>query len=387
MTRASLHASTTPAPLLLCLALVSLQNLPLRLLAEPILFDGFEDSGTRGWSATVPPTCTDGAQTGDETGVDCGGSLCADCSLVCPPRDFGQIGGPCDSSDDCGTADSACYVGLMGDTVFAPEGYCMVDDYSLSEGVCTTGADCEAGTICVEWLDLPGYRSCMPACTCTGDGCPEHQACRNSFHGFRLDSAVCTPGRAGALDGEACEGFFDCDEYSSCLDDAEYPGGECERSDCIVGDDTTCNGGHCVVSDPGFGAATTCVDLCTDDGDCRSGEGYVCYDPDGAGTAPDFCRHPHVGDPCVSATDCGGGSWSCKTGSGFVDGLCTLTACPTPGSPAGCTDGSVCYDDLLGPENYCVDRCTGGGQGSCRTGYLCTDTAPGGGVALGCVPD
>ena len=33
--------------------------------------------------ATPNPTCTDGIQNGDETGVDCGGSSCAPCQTGC----------------------------------------------------------------------------------------------------------------------------------------------------------------------------------------------------------------------------------------------------------------------------------------------------------------
>jgi hypothetical protein len=47
---------------------------------DPILVDGFEDGGTRGWTTTVPPSCTDGNTSGNETDVDCGGPDCPDCT-------------------------------------------------------------------------------------------------------------------------------------------------------------------------------------------------------------------------------------------------------------------------------------------------------------------
>src|SRR5678809_619573 len=96
-------------------------------------------------------------------------------AMVCPARAFGEIGGPCDSNDDCGTADSACYFGALGSVSFAPEGYCMVDDFAINGGlgVCVTDGDCGTDEICVEWVDFAGYKSCMPACSCLGNTCPD----------------------------------------------------------------------------------------------------------------------------------------------------------------------------------------------------------------------
>jgi len=309
-------------------------------------------------------------------------------AMICPARDFGEIGGPCDSDDDCGARpDSRCYFGSLGNVLFAPEGYCMDDNFTLALGTCATDGDCATGTVCTEWLDFAGYKSCMPSCSCEDNTCPENQACLDSWtaDNSRLDRAVCVPGNSSSVDGAACVGFYACNEASSCFNDIEFPGGECEQYGCTVGTDSTCNGGHCIVDpDPPVTATTTCVDTCSGNGDCRTAEGYVCFDPDGAGTAPNYCRHPHVGDACATAAGCGGGLWECKTGA-FTGGYCTMTGCPTPGSSEGCTDGSICYDDPIDATNYCVDRCTGAAQGTCRTGYLCSDTDPSGTTALGCV--
>lgn len=362
-------------------AFLALAACPWQVVAQPILFDGFEDQGTRGWRVTFPATCSDGRQNGDETGVDCGGTACVSCAVSCPERPFGAIGGPCTVDVDCVEAGSICFRGDLGGVVFPPEGYCMAVDPVFTDPLCATDEDCPAGTLCSRWIDFDGYRHCMPVCSCPGEACPDHQACRNSFNGSRLDNAVCTPGTAGVPDGAACAGMYECDEFSVCRGDIEHPGGECRRDNCLVGDATTCNGGHCIeyVDPPTSG--TTCVDGCAVDGDCREAEGYRCFDPGGG--AQRYCRHPRVGDPCGSAANCGAGVWTCKVGAAFPGGYCTVVGCPTHGSSQGCSTGSVCYDSGLPESNYCVDGCTGSGQGTCRAGYLCTSIGASG--LRGCV--
>ncbi len=44
---------------------------------------GIDCGGSTCAPCTTPPTCNDGIQNGDETGVDCGGSSCAPCSSGC----------------------------------------------------------------------------------------------------------------------------------------------------------------------------------------------------------------------------------------------------------------------------------------------------------------
>merc|ERR1712117_159039 len=55
-----------------------------------------------GGSCSACPTCSDGTQNGDETGVDCGGS----CS-VCPTCSDGLRNGD-ETGVDCGGSCSAC---------------------------------------------------------------------------------------------------------------------------------------------------------------------------------------------------------------------------------------------------------------------------------------
>lgn len=293
----------------------------------------------------------------------------------------GALGGACENDDQCDSATSAagyCFAGPKLPSIFPPEGYCVLDNGGT---VCDSDDDCGEGGLC---LDSAGYRFCAPAC-CEGGACPTHQACWTSFNGFAHDRPACVPGDDTASDGDACDGFYECNEFSQCIVDFEHPGGGCERYGCTVGDDTTCHGGVCVsFTDTPF-TGTLCVDACDVDTDCRNVEGYVCFDPDPVSTTDQkYCRHPHVGDPCLVAADCGTGTWECRTGT-FVGGYCTQAGCPTPGTNEGCTQGSACHD--LGSENICVDRCPVVGQTTgCRLGYTCADIDPGAGTVGGCLP-
>jgi len=277
-----------------------------------------------------------------------------------------ELGGGCDDNADCdsalGAGDGYCYVGTMGPSTFPTEGYCTVDDGSGT--ICAVDADCGPAGVCA---DSGGYRLCLPACD-AGGGCPANLACFDSFNGWPLDRAACVPGDATAQDGAACAGFFDCNEASECDLSAEDPGGMCATYGCTVGNDSTCHGGTCIAYSDMPNIGTLCVDACTTNADCRGADGYVCHDPDGAGSAAAYCRHPKVGDACATGADCGGGAWTCK--DSFPGGYCTL-ACPTPGSSDGCSIGSVCA--TVEGSNVCVDRCQNlDTVDTCRSGYTCT---------------
>ncbi len=308
-------------------------------------------------------------------------------AFFCAPQADGLVGGGCAADGDCDQdgSDGVCLVGASGPVRYAPEGFCTIDDLNTGT-VCAIDADCGAGGLCV---DSDGYKFCLPACGCPGNTCPANQACHDSFVGFPLDKMACVPGNAAAVDGDACDGEYECVPDTFCRNNPlEFPGGQCYTPACTVGNNSTCNGGVCVmINDHPFNASI-CVDDCTSNADCRTSEGYVCFDPDGAGgSATNYCRHPQVGDTCAVDTDCGVASvWDCKTGGAFPGGYCTATACPTPGSAQGCSPNSTCFDDGAA-ENYCVDRCAGiGTQSTCRTGYTCADTDPGAGTFGGCVP-
>jgi hypothetical protein len=298
------------------------------------------------------------------------------CVATEPPAPTPELGSACDehtdSDSELGAGNGFCYRGALGGSMIFPDhGYCTVDDGTGA--VCATDEDCPDGGHCAS---IEGYRLCLPACG-EGGACPEGQACFDRFGGLLLDKPVCLPGSDQAADGDACNGIEDCNASSQCFLDPEHPGGYCSAFSCTVGTDEGCHGGRCIAYDEGVVGGTVCVAPCVLDGDCRSAEGYVCHDPDGAGPSAGYCRSPHIGDACAEPEDCGA-DWTCRTGAGWPDGYCTVTSCATPGSSEGCGPGAVCAG--VGGANQCVDRCpTIGAPDTCRGGYTCQDV----GVASG----
>jgi len=297
---------------------------------------------------------------------------------VCPVRGAGEVGGTCTTDAECdssqGAFDGICLNGLIPGVSWPGQGYC-INKYAA----CVNDSDCGAGNVCV---DLEGDRACMQGCAAAPCACPNGMICTDNLSGSSLGKNACVPGNAAAIDGDACQTFGDCDEGSICRDDGfEFPGGQCMQLGCTIGNDATCTAGgdgHCI--DPGFvTAGTGCADACVDDNDCRTNDGYVCFDSGGADGK--YCRHPATGDPCAADTDCGNPTiWACLTGNSFPGGYCTIEAACTPTS--GCSPGSsLCYDPPGPTAPYCVDRCTGAGQGTCRNGYTCTTM----GTAAGCL--
>lgn len=334
------------------------------------------DAGAAGAGATSDGGLDSGSG-GDSSAADGSVDVASDGATDACVRSPGELGGPCTTSRDCDSApganDGFC---PDGDGEYPAQGFCMVTG-------CTDDLDCPAGGACVE---IETLKVCFPACgsgTCT---CAVGELCGSVANSHVLDKDVCVPGNVSAVDGDPCEDFGDCDEGGICDGDPfEHPNGECMQPNCTVGDDSTCTSGgdgHCI--DVAFTfTSTVCVDACTVDEDCRTEEGYVCFDS--GGSAGKYCRHSQVGDPCSTVSDCGdAGTWVCRTGADYPGGYCTLLAQCSPASADDCPQySSACYTPPGGETPYCVDRCTGtaGTQGSCRAGYVCT-TVPAGKACL-----
>ena len=94
---------------------------------------GVDCGGTSCAPCVTPPTCTDGIQNGDETGVDCGGSTCAPC--VTPPTCSDGVQNGDETGVDCGGSSCApCSTG----TDVLHEGYFESGWDGWSDG----GSDC-----------------------------------------------------------------------------------------------------------------------------------------------------------------------------------------------------------------------------------------------------
>ncbi|MCY1074435.1 S8 family serine peptidase [Archangium lansingense] len=83
-----------------------------------------------------------------------------------------------------------------------------------------------------------------------------------------------------------------------------------------------------------------------------------------------------VGQPCTSNAQCGTAGLCVPASEGYPGGYCTQD-CLSSGCPAG----SKCYFNTAETAAYCFATCTGvGGQGTCRSGYVCYDDGTGGGA-------
>ncbi len=80
------------------------------------------DCGGSCTACTVSPSCNDGVQNGDETGVDCGGS----CVACAPTTSCGD--GTCDANESCSTCASDCgscpIIGTCGDGTCGSNEHC-----------------------------------------------------------------------------------------------------------------------------------------------------------------------------------------------------------------------------------------------------------------------
>jgi len=112
---------------------------------------GYSCEPVGGTNTCVPATCSDGAQNGNETGVDCGGAPCGDCpNTPCQTGSDCQSGfcsanvcAPCSSHLDCVTSEY-CDLTLHGGTCVAdkPSGSTCSAAAECQIDICTNGVCC-----------------------------------------------------------------------------------------------------------------------------------------------------------------------------------------------------------------------------------------------------
>ncbi len=304
--------------------------------------------------------------------------------VECPAPAAGAIGGACRASSECdsalGTGDGLCLdeAVVNGVTNWPAVGYCT--------RTCSETSPCPAGASC---LDVGGgFLACLPDC-CEQETCFDGMLCQDNLIGSPLpDALACVPGNAAAADGDPCTDFGDCNRSSVCRPDPlVFPGGLCATINCTVGDDSTCSGGRCLDLDQGGPGGGVCFKSCDSSADCRQAEGYYCRDDTAMGFGK-YCTHAEAGDTCIADSDCGIAPWTCRTSAqSFPGGYCTVEACPTPGTGAGCPQGSavsVCHQPATGP-NFCARSCQNN-PSICRAGYTCTQIPSGAGMVGVCLP-
>lgn len=81
-----------------------------------------------------------------------------------------------------------------------------------------------------------------------------------------------------------------------------------------------------------------------------------------------------TGSACTAASTCEGfclAESQFGQSTGYLGGYCTANC----GNGVSCTSGVCITETLLGQtSSNCRSTCTGAGQGTCRTGYVCTPT-------------
>jgi hypothetical protein len=319
--------------------------------------------GGQGGTGTGGSDCSDGAQNGSETDVDCGGS--------CPPCALGKTcaaGTDCDSAfcasgvccdtacdgtceacsaatkesgaDDgtCGTAKSGS---ACGDTQGCANGVETVADLCDAAGTCVDGStnDCAPYT-----CDLAGI-TCLTMCTSSTDCVGTH---------FCNMQMVCTPKLA---DGQSCQGPDECTS-GNCVDGvccSSATCGDCQA--CNLNANGTCSNVPAGTPDPPTCSGTT---ACDGMGACLAANGQTCAGPAECASAfcvDTVCCGTACTGPCKVCNSAGTEGTCGNAPQGTLDPLCT-------GLNTTCNNAGVC-------------KLPGGGN--CGTGADCAS----GSCALG----
>ncbi|MBM4359659.1 MAG: hypothetical protein FJ096_16270 [Deltaproteobacteria bacterium] len=258
-----------------------------------------DDNGTTcdGKGNCVEAHCANGTRDVDETGIDCGGSVCAPCA----------VGAPCAAPGDCATGFCQASSELGGARA---TGTCAE---------CTDLANCQSG----EWCDV-ATGSCGPR-RATGTACSASEACLSGHcvDGVCCDlacagtCAACVASKTGGTDGA-------CAPVLAMTD----PEGECptSTSGCRAGG---CAGtlGACAPA----AAGTTCRPAVSACDAVESCDGNVAACPvdavakKGKGTCPVGAACDGVGAESSHCKLLPGGA--CTVAGECLDGTCDAGSC------------------------------------------------------------
>lgn len=277
------------------------------------------------WAVCLPAHCSDGVQSGDETGVDCGGASCKACErpsdIALGDSEYCSPAFPCASGEGHCRNDSFCEEGL---SCLAGQGaafglrphwavclpsHCGDDIQNGDE----TGVDC-GGSSCKPCAPPAGAPTCSEAYPCLVGGgdcrndsfCAQGLSClenQGAAFGLKPNWAVCLPAHCddGELNGD--ETALDCG--GSCK--------SCERPAELVP-------GHPYYCSPAYPCAEG-------EGHCRSGDycgaGLACLEDRGSdfglSRSWDVCLPEHCADGRISGdemnVDCGGSCGPCEFGA------------------------------------------------------------------------
>ncbi|TXD36190.1 hypothetical protein FRC98_13790 [Lujinxingia vulgaris] len=262
--------------------------------------------------ATPAPTCDDGVQNGEETGIDCGGADCEAC----------EPGQGCEGAGDCAS-------GLCQDNV------CV--------GAGCEGVSCDEGQAC--------YRGqCYAACDESAECGAEERCFEGACTALSCDDVIC--GVAETCYRGVC--YAACQDDSGCSEESA----ECVEGSCVVptcddgvqnGDesDVDCGGSSCEACEVGqqCGADADCGEaLAQPWGDCQFEEG-------------DVCTQAGVQTRMVEIFSCG------------EDGVCASEEIEEGQQCERVTEAEVCADEIFGEWSSCealegaeADLCTYEGE-------------------------
>lgn len=267
----------------------------------------------------TPADCGDGVQNGDESDIDCGGTVCSPCTdgSMC----FG--GADCDS----GVCEaSACQPPTCGDGIINGDEIC--DDGGPSD---TCSATCQPASCGDGVVDTAAGETC--------DAGEETASCDAN-----CTSAVCGDGYVNAAAGETCDGAG-----PSAMCD-----GDCTAVECGDGVLNSAAGEQC--EENGVESATCDID-CTvpqcGDGVPNAAAGETCDTGAASATCDADCTDVACGDGVPNSAageqcDTGGASATC-------DADCTTATCGD--GTLNTAAGEQCDDGNTGSNDGCSSTC------------------------------
>lgn len=227
-------------------------------------------------------------------------------------------------------------------------------------------SDCGPGHLCYPMLGAPDRGSCRPACTQDGD-CRNGLSCDFPSGQCRCKAASDCATAFGFPAACRADGFC----ATNCTLDADCGcGALCVNGSCQAGCNSNsdcCGGGTCAAGRCTPPAAAAAYARCASSDDCAAG--LIC---DGQFSRGECIPYPDLSRNCATG--------ACPSGSTCISYpaadnkllLYCLERC-TPGSNAGCNQGSLCLHVPNDPGNAaCFPACADDSQ--CGTGMTCNKT-------------
>ncbi len=325
--------------------------------------------GSQGQACCASQMCT-------APNTTCNGTNC----VVTTP-DAGQDAGPLKATGEGCALDRECI-----------DGACLVLGFNAGycTKACTTSTDCVAGSQCgTNPSGVGPNKICLKQCSAPNTspgGCRASYVCEP--HAGTSGVPVCFP---KCTSNTTCGTAPTCDSRGFCCGATGFAC--CEGTTCQSG--STCTSGNCVAGGAGGGGGAAAGGgggaAAGGGGGAAAGGGGGAAAGGGGGTATGGgggTTVGAVGAPCTNfVTQCTGNVCFTQQGTRWAGGYCSQTQPDNCASP-NCPPGSSCSPYLAGnATSYCLKNCAwDGGQGDCRTAYVCDRYMVPGNNAATCNP-